>query len=217
MKKLLLAVAFMTSLYGANAQSQNDGNLNVGVHLGMNISSVNGDKTMDDYKSKIGFHLGVAADYKLIESLFLESGLYVTTKGAKYKKDGIKNIYSLTYLQLPVLATYKYELGNDLKLHGKVGPYFALGVAAKNKWEDSDSPEEAETIKGFGKSSDDKEKTGLKRGDIGLMLGIGASKGHYYLGLNYELGLTNLCIEEDWGKDAKAKNRNFTITLGYNF
>lgn len=208
MKKLLCLVVFLATIGGVQAQE-----INWGARLGMNIGSISGDKEWDDYKSKIGFHLGVAADYELVQSLFLESGLYISTKGAKYKKDGDKDIYSLTYLQLPILAAYKFDLGNELKLHVKAGPYLALGLAAKNKMDYSGQ----KTIKGFGKSEGNDEKTGLKRFDAGLQFGAGVSKGNYYLGLNYELGLSNLCIEDNWGKDAKAKNRNFNISLGYNF
>lgn len=212
MKKLLCLVLLLAAIGGVKAQG-----INWGARLGMNIGSISGDKGWDDYKSKIGFHLGVAADYELVQSLFLESGLYISTKGAKYKENGIEDIYSLTYLQLPILAAYKFDLGNEFKLHVKAGPYLALGLAAKNKYKDSSDPNDNETVKGFGKSEGNDEKTDLKRFDAGLQFGAGVSKGNYYLGLNYELGLSNLCIEDNWGKDAKAKNRNFNISLGYNF
>lgn len=228
MRKLLLVVLLFTTVCDLKAQE-----INWGARVGMNISKFGGDSEWDDYKSKIGFHLGVAADYELKESLFLESGLYLTTKGAKFKEGGFKDKYNVTYLQLPILATYKYDLGNDLKLHGKIGPYFALGLAAKNKmsgdfdWDDDDydwsdyslmtkaggyddynDSSDDDKVKGFGE-----DKTGLKRGDIGLLFGIGISKGNYYLGLNYELGLSNISAYDE----GKAKTRSFNISLGYNF
>lgn len=72
--------------------------------------------------------------------MFLESELYVTVKGAKYKEteDNYKweEKYNITYLQLPVLYSQEYKLQNDVKIHAKIGPYFAIGLAAKNKWEE---------------------------------------------------------------------------------
>lgn len=209
MKRLLCVAMFLIVVSGAKAQE-----INWGARLGMNVSNASGDKQWDDYKSKIGFHVGVAADYELMQSLFLESGLYISTKGARYKENDIKDTYSLTYLQLPVLAAYKFDLGNEFKLHVKAGPYLALGLGAKNKFKDSSYPADNETIKGFGKGDD---KTGIKRFDAGLLFGAGVSRGNYYLGLNYELGLSNLCIKDEWGTNAKLRNRNFNISLGYNF
>lgn len=213
MKRILSVIAFVVIVYGVQAQE-----INWGARLGVNFSKLAGDKKtdLDDFKGRVGFHVGVAADYEFRESMFVESGLYLTTKGAKYDKEGIKEKYNVTYLQLPVLYTYKYDLGNDLKLQGKVGPYVALGLAAKSKYEDSEYPDDNSTNKGFGKSDKNDEKTGLKRGDFGFLLGVGVSKGKYYLGLNYEIGLTNINAHTD-SDDGKIKTRNFNISLGYNF
>lgn len=214
MKKSLLVIALVAMVYGLQAQE-----INWGARLGVNFSKLNGNDHSgykEDYKGRVGFHLGVAADYEFRESMFVESGLYITTKGLKYDKDDVTDKLNITYLQLPVLYTYKYDLGNELKLHGKIGPYVAIGLAAKNKYEDSDYPEDNETLKGFGKGED---KTGLKRGDFGFLLGIGVSKGNYYLGVNYELGLVNIDAYNSEGDDGKSKihTRNFNISLGYNF
>ena len=208
MKRILSVIAFVAIICSVQAQE-----INWGARLGINFSKLNGDEDSgmkDDYKGRVGFHIGVAADYEFRSSMFVESGLYITTKGVKYDKEGETNKYNVTYLQLPVLYTYKYDLGNELKLQGKVGPYAALGLAAKNKYEDSEYPDDNYTDKGFG---DGKDKTGLKRGDFGFLLGIGLSKGHYYLGLNYELGVLNICAYDD----GKVRTRNFNISLGYNF
>lgn len=208
MKRLLFAIAFTACVCGANAQGFNDGKVNLGVRLGMNISKLGGDKGWDNYKSKIGFRLGVAADYEFYHSMFVESGLYVTTKGAKWKEGSEKNTFNLTYLQLPILYSYKYNLGNDLMLNGKIGPYLAVALSAKDKYKDSEYPDDDETTKGFGK-----DKTGLKAFDAGLQIGIGASKGRYSLGLNYEIGLANISAFTD----DKTHTGCFNITLGYNF
>lgn len=235
MKKLfitsmILLCGFMfakAQLGGANqythsgAQRTNTSGVNWGVRFGMNVSKLKGDKDtdLDDFKGRIGFHLGVAADYEFRNSMFLESGLYITTKGAKHDDDDEyeewKDKYNITYLQLPVLYAFKYDLGNDTKFHIKAGPYFAVGLAAKNKWEVTYRGEtEKEDTKGFGKGKEGDYKTGLKRGDVGLLFGVGISMKQYYLGMNYEVGLTNINAYDDEGK---IKTGSFNISLGYNF
>ncbi len=184
-----------------------------GIRLGINAAKLSGNEKsgLDDYKGRIGFHLGVAVNYEFKASMSLESGLYLTTKGTKYDEDGIKDKFNVVYLQIPVLYNYQCDLGNDISLQGKIGPYFALGLSAKNKWEIED--EGSETLKGFGKGDEDDPKTGLKRGDAGVMLGVGISKGNYYLGLNYERGLVNINAYDE----GKVHTRNFSVSLGYNF
>lgn len=221
MKRLLFVLAFIACVCEVNAQLGIK-KVSCGARLGMNVSR------LDNYKSKVGFHLGVVADYELKESFFLESGLLITTKGAKKdskNEDGEreKEKYNLTYLQLPILATYKNDLGNDLKLYGKVGPYLAVGLSAK-KMRDFTNPNhpadnDSEIIKGFGKTPDNADKdsdlrTGLKAFDAGLLFGAGVSKGPYYLGLNYEVGLANIWAYDD-GEVIKTGSLN--ISLGYNF
>lgn len=204
MKRLLFAIAFMLGVFSVSAQGFESGKINFGARLGLNISKFGGDG-QDDYKSRIGFRLGVAADYEFVESMYIESGLYVTTKGAKLEEGDVKDKYNVIYLQLPILYSYKYDLGNELKIGGKIGPYLAVGLAAKNEWEEPDNDDK---VKGFGE-----DKTGLKAFDAGLLIGAEISKGKYSLGLQYELGLANISA---YSGD-KAHTGCFSITLGYNF
>jgi hypothetical protein len=221
MRKLFLLVAF--AFIGTIVSAQ-EVNWNWGVKARVNFNSFGGNELWKEYGNKTGFNVGAFAEIELKKSIFLESGLYLSTKGTKLKEEGIEDKFNLMYLQLPVLGVYKYELKNDFKLFGKFGPYFGLGLSAKNKggmdwgWDDEDDysllsddddyDSDDETIKGFGE-----DKTGLKRGDFGLLLGIGVQKGKYSLGLNYELGLLNISSF----KEAKTKNRTFSISIGYTF
>ena len=66
-------------------------------------------------------------------------------------------------------------------------------------------------------SDDDEEVGGVKRFDAGLSFGTGVSINKVYIGVSYDLGLANILNDKQWGKDYKARNRNFAITVGYNF
>ena len=72
-----------------------------------------------------------------------------------------------------------------------------------------------------GKSDEDKEKGDLKRFDFGLSFGTGVSFDKFYVGLKYDLGLSNIGEKDRWykGEDDKAKIKtgNFAISVGYNF
>lgn len=63
----------------------------------------------------------------------------------------------------------------------------------------------------------------LKRFDMGLGLGIDAEFGQLCVGLNCDLGLTNLIDVKDEVEDIfgtaspKGKNTNAALTIGYKF
>ena len=56
--RLVLVVAMLAIVTGASAQ------LNLGVKGGVNMSNFYGDE-LDDQNVKIGFHIGLAADYEI--------------------------------------------------------------------------------------------------------------------------------------------------------
>ncbi|MDR1756926.1 MAG: PorT family protein [Culturomica sp.] len=219
MKKILLIAVMAAIACGTYAQK-----VTWGVRGGLNLPKVAFDTEGEapDYKAKTGFHLGVVADLEITGSFYLQPGLYLTTKGAQLEESEGQASYeqkvNLSYLQVPVLASYRFDLGDDLKLHLNAGPYLAYGVGGKikeeTKWQGGS---EENKYDAFGTSGEDTEKGGLKRFDAGLSLGAGVSIGKIYAGLNYDLGLSNLAEEKEWGNETKIKNRSFNISVGYNF
>lgn len=236
MKKLLvIIVCSLAAISMANAQK-----VNFGVRAGMNVANAGGDfKDKEyvgedtDFKSKIGFHVGVIADIELSKSFYLQPGLYFTTKGLKseYKEEGYdyseKTNYNLNYLELPILASYRFDIADNIKWHINAGPYFALGVGGKVKVTEIDEGDKTEyKYDAFGVADEDsdEEKGGLKRFDAGLSFGTGISLNKIYIGIKYDLGLVNIADKKVWGgygddgnKNLKIKNRNFAVSVGYTF
>lgn len=232
MKRIVvLAVLTVGMMLCANAQETT-----WGVRGGLNISNAadkytgkleDGESKSDyesDFKSRIGFHLGVILDLGLSESFYIQPGLFFTTRGMKFKEDSdgdtYETKYHLNYLQLPILASYRFALTDKIKWHVNAGPYLACGLGGKVKWENSyDGETEKGDYKAFGTADEDsdEEKGGLKRFDAGLSFGTGISINKVYFGLTYDLGLANIADKKEWGDDFKIKNRNFAITVGYNF
>lgn len=232
MKKIVMLVVLAAGMtFGANAQETT-----WGIRGGLNLSNLAGKYTGNvgegesksdyepDFKSRVGFHLGVIVDLGLSEKFSIQPGLYYTTRGAKLEQsddeEKYTEKYNLSYLQLPILASYKINLSDDIKWHINAGPYVAYGLGGKVKWESSyDGESEKGDYKAFGVADEDsdEDKGGLKRFDAGLSFGTGISFNKVYFGLTYDLGLANIADKKAWGDDFKLKNRNFAISVGYNF
>ena len=118
MKKGLIFVLF--ALVSIVSYSQISWNAKVG----MNMSNLTGDVDTD---MKIGFNVGVGAEYAFTEMWSVQPSLMFTSKG--YKADGVK--CNPMYLELPILAAARFAIADNQNIVVKAGPYFAFGVAGK--------------------------------------------------------------------------------------
>lgn len=228
MKKLFLTIACAVCALAVSAQRASsssssffstekaDQPITIGVRAGMNFSNFTGD--IDDLDSRIGFNAGVVVDFPLMQSLYLQSGLFVTQKGAKYEEDGVEIKANPLYIQIPVLASYRYNFSDATQLQVNFGPYLAYGISGKLKFEVEDMVKDE--IDFFG---DDDDQFGGKRFEVGLQVGAGVTINKFYIGCAYEFGLTN-AFDSKWDTDEdydpisfKGKNSNFMINVGYNF
>lgn len=207
--------------------------LSLGVKVGANLSSAGGDYS--DIKSRLGYHVGLIADYNFSNSLFLRTGLDFTTKGAKFDKEWLgtldliesvdpvlntysgykKDKYRLNYLQLPISLGYRFPLSKSVNLTANAGVYFAYGVYAREKVDNGYIDKECGLYyRGKYKGFDD---IGMHKFDFGLIGGVGVEYNRYLLSVNYEAGLYNTMSGKYVGSDPSWKNRNWTLSLGYKF
>jgi hypothetical protein len=170
----------------------------------LNLTSVGGDA--EDAKMKPGFQLGVVADYALSDAFSIQPGLLIATQGYKVKNDGYKSTTNVNYLQVPINAQYKLDLGG-MKLLLQAGPYLGIALSGKTKSK-YDGESESESIK-FGSGDEDQ----MKRGDFGLGFGAGLQFGNIQAGLGYNIGLANIADSDD----VKVKNNGLAITVTYLF
>ena len=196
--KLLLLIAFlgMVSLLNAQTSSFN-------IKGGLNMSSIYGDD-LNDAKMKLGFHIGVGADFGFTPNLFLQTGLFYTVKGSKTVTDApISVTGDANYLQLPVHLAYKMDVTPGTKIVFHAGPYVAYGIGGKIKFGDQE-------INTFNKD------TGVfKTFDAGAGIGIGAEFGKILVDLGWDMGLINIAQEGEGS--GNVKNKNAYISLGYKF
>lgn len=196
----------------------------IGPRVGLNVSSVSvSNLELDGDKSKIGFNVGVAVEFPIVRSFYINSGLFYTTKGIKFENSGSdwteKETWNAGYLELPVYASYRLNFAEASQLQINFGPYFAYGINGKVKYESNDEGDVDKydyDLFGVADENSDEEKAGIKRFDCGLGVGLGYTFHKIYLGINYQFGLTNIADKKAWGK-GEIKNSNFNISIGYNF
>lgn len=207
MKKVLLSVVAML-IAGLSF-----GQVKWGVVAGPNFSSATvksgGDKETSDLL--VGVRAGITADLPLADEFFIGTGLLYAGKGGK-NKDNSDFKTTLSYLQLPILFTYKPQVGSGNLVLG-VGPYLAYGLSGKHKGGIGNLTGD---LKAF---DDESGPYKLKRFDAGagIQVGYELPQGVYF-GLNTDLGLVNVASETSLGgQDFSWKNTSFGVSVGYKF
>lgn len=176
------------------------------ARFGMNFSNMT---KMDESKALPGFTMGVGMDYGFSENWSLQSGLMITSKGWKFDEGGDKDTYRPIYLDIPILAAYKFAISDNAKLVINAGPYLAFGLGGKNK-EHWDGGEDTKLFK------DEAGIYKMSRFDLGIQYGVGVELGDHYL-VNFTGQNGFICpFDVPDGAD-KPKNMNFSIGVGYRF
>ena len=203
--------------------------------FGMNISNFrHPDAAFDGLTDpKAGFNLGVRGEYMLPScyGVFVNLGVNYTMKGAKMDvAASLPDDYSCTvkyrpcYIEIPLHVGYRFNVLDNLGIFADFGPYFAIGVNGKEKFEfDGDAVEDRSTK--FFRNS--KMILGeIQRYDFGLGFRVGAEyANHHSLNFSFDWGLTDMYrdsyrrefFEKNGFELGKLKNFNAGITYGYRF
>lgn len=200
MKKLILLVAAAVLFLGSANAQKFEKNI-FGVRAGLNVSNVRFNGISPD--SKIGFHIGGSYE-RLLASfpLYLETGLQLTLKGCQFDDEGFTDKLNATYLEIPIMVNYKFNIEDKVVLYPSAGFYYGLGLGGK--------------IKTGGPKKDTFDY--LKSSDFGMRFAGTALWRQFTFTLGYEFGLTDINdikrYDDDFGK---VKPNNFFISVGYNF
>ena len=172
--------------------------------FGMNFSNMT---KFDDTKALPGFNLGVGMDYGFSENWSLQSGLMISSKGYKVKDYAkVRPIY----LDIPILAAYKFNISDNTKFVINAGPYLAFGLGGKCKFDEGG---DYKLFKG-----EDGEDAEYSRFDLGIQYGIGLEIGdHYLVNLTGQNGFISPFDYPDGYDGDKPKNMTFSIGVGYRF
>lgn len=202
MKTIKTVLFLIALLIGVNASAQLGINpLSFGVKGGVNMSNFGGD--LKDTSAKAGWNAGITVDLSLPANLYLASGVELTTKGAKYRVEGVSSKASVSpmYIQIPVHLGYKVHAFPTTNILFHAGPYWAYGLSGKQKIG-------GEKFDFFG------DKGIAKRNDFGLGFGVGAEfLGKIMVGANCDFGLLNISDV----KGTTIRNQNAYLSVGYKF
>ena len=125
MKKGLIFVLF--ALVSIVSYSQ----LSWNAKVGMNMSNFTGD-AFKDSKMRIGFNVGVGAEYQFTEMWSIQPSLMFTQKGTKMEEseEGITATAKLNpmYLEIPVLAAARFAIADNQNIVVKAGRRYASAV-----------------------------------------------------------------------------------------
>ncbi len=188
--------------------------------VGMNMSNFTGDMETD---MRVGFNVGVGAEYQFTDLWSLHSGLMFSQKGAKAEvsEEGITATtkFNPMYLQIPVMAGVRFNVMDNQNVVVKFGPYIGVGIAGKCKVDisgDLGGYSAEEIFDYLGVENDvslyGDDGLGMKRFDFGLGVGVAYEFDKFFVGLDGEFGLVKLA-----DGDGAPRNINFSIGVGYKF
>lgn len=197
--KLTLIVAMLAVVTVASAQ------MRVGVKGGVNASNFYGSE-LNDNNAKIGFNIGLSADYDFAYNMGIQTGLFYTTKGFKFKQSSLEFSDNLAYLQVPIHLAYKVDVtpGTRVFLHG--GPYLAYGVGGKRSLSVGSLERSSDKVFGSGAGQ-------YKAFDAGLGIGAGIELGQLFFDLGWDAGLVNI----SQASSGTRKNQSAYLSVGFKF
>jgi hypothetical protein len=204
-----------------------------GIKAGLNVNNISQDFKVpaDEYSTKLqaGYHVGILADIQLGEIVSVQPGVMYISKGYNHdlSDKGYEGFWPegassfdgydrmrLGYIEVPVNLAFRVI--EDLQLYA--GPYAAIGVGGKNKWdvtysiddfEESDA-DEMTMVPKFG-------EVGLNDLDAGEMAYQGLDYGFnvgamYYFGpvfvnAAYSHGLGNITTDVVGGPERRTQRR----------
>lgn len=238
MKKTFITALMAIAAMSGFAQSLSFGSstpegLSVVGQFGMNISNFRMNEVpWGDMDGKVGFNMGVHAEYMLPEcyGLYLNGGLEYSMKGAKDRIEagpggvvGATFISRPMYLSVPIHVGYRYDFMEDLGAYADFGPYFALGTNGKNIIKMDDFSEDVRSNFFY---SDDNGFYKTQRTEFGLGFRLGAEYAHHYnLIFSCDWGITDMLTQSQkhtlvtltGAKNPYIKNFAAGVTFGYRF
>ena len=229
MKKLLLSLLTVAGI--ASVASAQTNEVKFGVKAGVTFPtwSVTGSDSDGDAKSNTSFYIGGTADIPLGEMFTVQPGLLLIGKGVKQKDSFSEEGYfytgtfkrSLMYIEVPVNLVANFAVGEG-KIFIGAGPYYGIAISGNDKVMatvkadgTTTNTDTKQKVK-FGKTNEDADEEGIKRGDFGVnfLAGYQLSSG-INIHAGYGLGLSNLSYRD--AKEAKATNRVFSVGVGFSF
>ena len=179
------------------------------LKAGLNISNLAFDTAIGvSPDSRTGMLAGVSFSQPIRNGFSTQFEALVTQKGAKLDAfDVFGGTFKarLTYLEIPALARYAVRLNDRSNFHVLAGPSFSFKLSDSQTLDDEDVGETfGVDVAGF---------------DFGFVFGGALEVQKWIVDARFTLGLTNVNDgSEAFPSDiVEAKNRTFSLSLGYRF
>jgi hypothetical protein len=213
-KVFLLVIVFTTAVSGIQAQVEEPNR--VGIIAGYNLSGltgVSGTATggTPDWGMVSGFRAGLAGEFPLAKSFYLQPALLFTSQGFKdeYTPTGstvnAKRKFTFYQLQIPINVQYKLNLGIP-KIIFQIGPYAGYGLFGRQKYYRNDvSKDLSDQYKKLSFGNNKKGDNIRPAFDYGVGAGVGVQIHRFQVlaGYNYSLGALKF--------EKNAYSRNYDI------
>jgi len=161
-----------------------------------------------------GFDAGVVADIAFRDFIAIQPGIFYESRSSSYTyiwshADAVRDVvvgHTLNYaFQIPVLASVRFNLSDNVRWSVDFGPTFSFGIGKHDEGRYF-LPQEYNFSEGYYKNRN--------RFEVGLKIGTGLNvRDHYYVGIHYIAGLRDVFKADGLG----GRNKAWTFTLGYDF
>ncbi len=190
MKKLLMVIAFVSIGIVASAQNWKG-------EIGFGASRHGGDFD-GDYR--FSWLAGVGYEFEVSGPFSIQPSINIVKKGTNKKVSGSKIKSNAYYLEVPVMASYRFLLSDiNLNLVPQVGAYLGYGFAGKTK--------------AAGIKADTFSNRSIKEQDFGIAFKIEAEWQDYLFGLRYSTGLKDI----NNGSSGSIRNKSILFSVGVRF
>jgi hypothetical protein len=195
----VVAVALLVAASNLPAQ------ISWGPAIGLNLATVSGDD-VTDAKMLMGLAAGAQFDMGTAgKALFWRSGIHYSMQGFKLEDPSSEASFKLAYLNIPVLAGWKFSAANANSPYVLIGPQLGFNVGCS-----FDAEGGGVSVSG---DCDDADKP--KSMDFGAVFGAGTSfaagQSAIHVAVTYNLGLMTI-DDEDPAADIKQRVLAFTVS-----
>lgn len=214
MKAFLFTVlVVMLFLSGTSAQAQ----VRLATKVGLNVAAVAVPSQYRIYSNtpRVGFQGGLLLDWPITNSFSLQPALLISSKGTEFytsntnyqtgvSSSSLYHSIKLVYAEVPVLAVFRYKLGQSCRVYGGLGPYLGIGIGGEHT---SPILYIVDTSIPFG--SGRYPNFSFRRLDYGASLATGVDVKRWQFGFTYNHGLIDVGTGVQGGY-----NRTLSMTVG---
>ena len=186
----------------------------LGIRVGLESAYVRaqGERVHGTTHPRLGFRLGVSDQVLLWRAfpLYLETGIHFSSRGGRY--GGIS--FRPMYLQVPLLATWRFGLGSRMSIRPYAGICYGVGIGGMARSDES-------WTELFG------HRGLLRRSDLNLRAGLELSVRRICIGVGFDGSCLNILRpgydDPDTGSQllpggiSRLNGRSLSISIGYDF